>query len=469
MSGESPGAAARGWTVLVADDEESMRHFLRRGLSRHGFDVVVAKDGAEALALLAERSFDAAVLDLRMPRADGLQVVSRARAGGSTIPFVVMTAYGTIPSAVEAMRHGAFDYVTKPFEVADLVKVLERALAAAGAEPARGAAAAPAPPLPAASHYEMLAESPAMADVARLVEKLGSTTATVLVSGESGTGKEVVARAIHERSLRAGGPFVAVNCAAIPPTLFESELFGHVEGAFTGASRSRRGLVHGANGGTLFLDEIGEIDLATQAKLVRFLEDRAATPVGGTSPVPVDVRIVAATQTDLGRAVDEGRFRRDLHGRLAVVPISLPPLRERREDVPRLANRFLARVRRDRPAAFTPEALRALRSFDWPGNVRQLENVVERIAVLNPDSDVLGLDAVPDEIRAGASSSAAAEDSPLPLFKLARDKFEKEFLEKLFEEAHGNITQAARLAGLSRANLHRKLRQLGIDASRYRE
>jgi DNA-binding NtrC family response regulator len=268
---------------------------------------------------------------------------------------------------------------------------------------------------------------------------------------------------------------VAVNCAAIPPSLFESELFGHVEGAFTGAKRAKRGLVQAAHGGTLFLDEVGEIDLAAQAKLVRFLQERAVTPLGAATPSPVDVRVVAATQVDLEKAVEEGLFRRDLLGRLAVVPIELPPLRERRRDVAPLALAFLARVRPGRRSSFAPEALEALAAFDWPGNVRQLENVVERIAVLNPDADVLPLDAVPDEIRTGAGATGTeAGDARDPgagstRFREARDRFEREFLERLFAEARGNVSQAARLAGLSRANLHRKLRQLGIDASRFRE
>lgn len=466
-----PPARARTFRLLVADDEESMRFFVRRALERDGYAVEAFDSGDRAARAFEARPFDAAVVDLKMPGIDGLQVLERLRAADPEAVVILMTGHATIRSAVDAMRGGAFDYITKPFEVDELLLVVERALAhratlrenrelrrLVDARTALGG---------------LIGQSPAMRAVFDTIEQLRESDATVLIRGDSGTGKELVARAVHAASSRSGGPFVPIQCAAIPEALFESELFGHEPGAFTGAVSQRRGLLEKADGGTLFVDEIGDLSLPVQAKLERALQERELLRLGGTTPIPVDFRVLAATNRDLEALVRDGAFRQELYWRLNVVPLLLPPLRDRREDVPLLVDHFLQlavqRLGVGRKT-MTMEAMILLARQAWPGNVRELQNVVERLAVLHPESEELGIADLPEEIRSAVGS--AAEQVPLDLTQLtypdALLRFERDYLAALFERTAGNITEAARLAGLSRGHLHRKARQVGVDAEPFR-
>lgn len=454
--------------VLLADDEESMRYFVRRGLTRHGYEVTEASGGDEAIAQGTSAPFDLAVLDLKMPGTDGLGVLAALREHDPDLMVVMMTAHATIRTAVEAMRGGAWDYITKPFEVEELLLVIERALAHRRAlRDSRDLATLVDRRQ---AHAGLIGQSAAMRSVFQAVDRLGPSGATVLLTGESGTGKELVARALHAASPRAEAPFVALHCAAMPSNLLENELFGHVPGAFTGADTSKAGLLLKADGGTLFLDEVGDIPLAVQIKLERFLQEREFAALGSEDGVRVDVRVVAATNRDLEAAVEAGEFRKELFYRLNVVPLHLPPLRQRREDVPLMAQHFLEKFR---PAAaplerFTADALVVLGNHAWPGNVRELENAVERMVVLHGTSKEIGVEDLPPEIRdQGAPSVALLPDADVP-YQEAMAAFERAYFELLLDNAAGNISEAARLAGLSRGHLHRKVRQLGIDVEAFR-
>jgi DNA-binding NtrC family response regulator len=464
-------ARSRNLRVLVADDEESMRFFVRRALERDGYAVEAFDSGDRAARAFEARPFDVAVVDLKMPGVDGLQVLERLRAADPEAVVLLMTGHATIRSAVDAMRGGAFDYITKPFEVDELLLGVERALAhratlrenrelrrLVDARTALGG---------------LVGQSPAMRAVFDTIEQLRESDATVLVRGESGTGKELVARAIHAASTRTGGPFVPIQCAAIPEALFESELFGHEPGAFTGAVAQRRGLLEKADGGTLFVDEIGDLSLSVQAKLERALQERELVRLGGTTPLPVDFRVLAATNRDLEAMVRDGAFRQELYWRLNVVPLVLPPLRDRREDVPLLVDHFL-QLAVDRLGVsrkrMTMEAMILLARQAWPGNVRELQNVVERLAVLHPESEELDVLDLPEEIRAqaGPVGESATVDLTQMTYPDALLRFERDYLASLFARTAGNITEAARLAGLSRGHLHRKARQVGVDAEPFR-
>jgi Nif-specific regulatory protein len=368
--------------VLVVDDDDGVRYTLAGVFEDAGLAVTEARDGAEALALLQRpgEAFDLVVSDLRMPRLDGMALLERARAAGVRAPFVMVTAHGSERAAVEAMKRGAYDYFRKPFEPDELLAVAHRALDAARLRVDNERLAGEL-----ALARAMVFRSAAMSRLAVLVQRVASRDVTVLLTGESGTGKERVAQAIHESSSRRDGPFVKLHCAALAETLLESELFGHEKGAFTGAAARREGRFKLAHGGTLFLDEISEVSPAIQVKLLRVLQEREFERVGGNETLKVDVRIIAATNRDLAQLVREGKFREDLYYRLNVVALRLPPLRERREDIPLLADFFLQRFARDagkKLRGFTPDALAVLTAYPWPGNVRELENAVERAVVL---------------------------------------------------------------------------------------
>lgn len=446
--------------ILVVDDEESMRWFLRQGLERHGFAVEAASDAARGLALYGAHAFAAAVVDVRLPGADGLSVLQtiRARVPGAVV--VMITAYGSVPAAVDAIKRGAFDYVTKPFEIEELVAVLERGLAPRAATPA--SIAAP----------QIAAESPAMLAVLRQVEQIQDAAVNVLITGESGVGKELVARLLHARSARSAGPFVAINCAALPEALIASELFGHEPGAFTGAVGRHTGLLVRAAGGTLLLDEIGELRPESQAKLERFLQEREVVPLGGHEPTRVDVRVCAATSRDLGSYVEEGVLRRELYFRLAVLPIAVPPLRERLEDIPLLVGQFLQRST-GRPGCkvegFALEAMAALQSYAWPGNVRELQNLVERMVVLHGDRETIEFEDLPAELRTASRARFVGAYGGVVEYEHAQAAFERQYLGSLLQRAHGNMSEAARMAGLSRGHLHRKVKQLGIEPQEFRD
>jgi DNA-binding NtrC family response regulator len=456
--------------LIVADDEESMRYFLDRSLKRQGFEVETVASGDEAIERYEARHFDLAVVDLKMPGADGIEVLSHVREADPEALVILMTAYGTIRSAVEAMKKGAFDYITKPFEMDELTLLIERALKLRATERENRELRQIVERRKA--YGGLIGQSAAMRKVFQTIDMLCSSNATVLIFGESGTGKELLARAIHIHSKRREGAFVALNCGAIPETLVESELFGYEAGAFTGAEKRKRGLVERAHGGTLFLDEISEIPMNTQVKLLRFLQEKELTPVGSTEPVSVNLRIIAATNRDLEERVEEGKFRQDLFWRLKVVPIHLPPLRERREDVPLLVSHFLERFQAAedcRVEGFTLDAMIVLCNYPWPGNVRELENIVERMMVLCSDRSTIDVEDLPATIReqAGPGERIPMNNGIVP-FQEASSAFEREYLKNLFKLTKGNISQAARLSGISRSHLHQKIKQLGIDPSRYR-
>jgi DNA-binding NtrC family response regulator len=452
--------------VLVADDEESMRHFLQRGLARAGHTVETVENGEMAVARWLGAAFDLAVLDLKMPICDGLTALTRIRTADPDAIVVLMTAHGTVATAVEAMHVGAADFVTKPFTIDELHLRLDRALShrAAKRENRHLRAMLDGP----SGTTGLFGQSASMRELLRQLDLLRESDATVLLTGESGTGKGLVARALHLGSPRHQAPFVALNCAAVPDTLVESELFGHEAGAFTGARTAKAGLLQRAHRGTLFLDEIADMSLPAQAKIERFLQDREFVPLGGQKPVAVDVRVLAATNRDLPALVREGAFRAELLWRLDVVSLRVPPLRERREDVPRLVVDTLRRLGKDGAAVhtMTPEAIGALTAYDWPGNVRELENVVERMVVMSGQRTTLGVGDLPPELRSPDPEDATAADDR---YEAARERFDRIYFTNLLMQVGGSITAAAQRAGLSRGHLHRRLRDLGCDPTAARE
>jgi DNA-binding NtrC family response regulator len=425
--------------ILVADDEASFRELLADVLEGAGHQVVEARDGVEALAALQHGSFDLVLTDQRMPRMGGLELVRRSRELSAPAPVVVLTAYGTIPEAVEAVRLGAADYLTKPLpSPAALLAVVDRLLA------------------PRDPDGSFVTGSPAVGAILELIDRVAPRDVAVLITGESGTGKELIARRLHARSRRAAGAFVAVNCAALPEALAESELFGHVKGAFTGADRARVGRFEEADGGTLFLDEIGDLAPALQAKLLRALEGRSVRRVGGEADVTVDVRVVAATNRDLSAAASGGAFRSDLYFRLAVVTVELPPLRARAGDVPVLARHFLATLaaRHGTPVPeLTAAALALLERHPWPGNVRELRNVLERAVVVRGGAPIR-----PDDLALPADPPAAGAAG----VSLDREVREREAVLEALRQAGGSREEAARLLGVSVRTLYYRLRRFGI-------
>ena len=459
--------------VLVADDKENMRRLVARILADAGGYVVdEAEDGARALALVATRPYDVVVTDIRMPGADGFELLAAVKARDPAVEVVMMTGYATVQDAVRAMKRGAFDYLEKPFDPDAAVAVVARA-----AEHKRIADAAR---LAARSGEEdgfhaLVGGSAPMRDVYRLLEKAAAVDATVLLSGETGTGKELAARAIHYHSARRERRFVAVNCGALPGDLVESELFGHARGAFTGAAAAKAGLFEEAQGGTIFLDEVGELPLAAQVKLNRALQEKEIRRVGGTQPITVDVRVIAATNRDLREELKAGRFREDLYYRLHVFSMTLPPLRDRAEDVPLLAAHFLekhARALRRPLRGFAPEAMRQLAGHSWPGNVRELENVIERAVALAGGEVVSPEDLPPD--LANALSPPAAPVGVLAAMPYkdavagARDRVSRDYLIALMTEFGGNVTRAAERAGMERESLHRLLRRYGLRSEDFK-
>jgi two-component system response regulator HydG len=455
--------------ILVADDKENIPKLFRRLLPEE-YEVVAADDGARALALIASDELDVIVTDLKMPGADGLTVLREAKRIQPDAEVILMTAYGTVQTALTAIKEGAYDYLTKPFEPDEALLAVERALERKRLrEQARDLRRA----LEGAVHFESLVgKSAAMQRVLELMRRAADSTATVLITGESGTGKEVVARAIHAAGARRARRFVGVNCGAIPEALVESELFGHVRGSFTGAVSDKRGLFEEADGGTIFLDEIGELPLLLQVKLTRVLQERVVRRVGATDERKVDVRVIAATHKDLAAAVAGGTFRDDLYYRLNIFPIHLPPLRERRDDIPALAAHLLARHARAGLEGFEPEALSALVRYDWPGNVRELENAIERALAVS-DGPRVPIEALPDAVAVVARPRATTADELRLTFReavdLARDRAAREYLVALMREVGGNVTAAAERAGVERETLHRLLKRHGIRSETFKE
>ena len=470
-----------GGCILVVDDEEGVRWALRKALERAGYRVDLAADGPTGLAAAAGSEVDLVLLDVRLPGQDGLEVLHEIRRHRADLPVIMMTAYGTLQVAVEAMKLGAYDYIGKPFDMDEVLLVVEKALQAqALAREVTQLRQQLETPVVLGG---IVGASPAMQQIFKAVGRVAGTDLTVLLRGESGTGKELIARAVHENSRRKDRPFVPVNCAAIPRELLESDLFGHERGAFTGAVAARRGRFEQAEGGTIFLDEIGDMDLSLQTKLLRVLQERRIERVGGEGSLPVDVRIIAATNQDLDAAVTRRAFREDLFYRLNVVTIHLPPLRDRREDIPALAAHFLAHFAAEQhapPKVCSPETLALLLAHSWPGNVRELENVVKRAAALSPTSLLLP-DHLPDALQARAGpAEGAAGDTPFPLDwvqgelgRLAGGKdgqlhehfvacLERPLIGVVLRRTGGNQVKAAELLGINRNTLRKRIRELGI-------
>jgi two-component system response regulator AtoC len=458
--------------VLVVDDKENMVRLLERVLGEGGFEVEGAEDGARALALAATRPYDVVVTDIRMPGADGFEVLGAVKARAPSTEVVLMTGYATVADAVRAMKHGAFDYLEKPFDPDAALAVVRRA-----AEHKRIADAArlERPDEAAEGFHNLVGRSPRMREAFELLERAAGTDLTVLVLGETGTGKELAARAIHYHSARRERRFVPVNCGALPGDLVESELFGHAKGAFTGAAAAKPGLFEEAEGGTIFLDEVGELPLPAQVKLNRALQEKEIRRVGDTQPVKVDVRVVAATHRDLREEVKAGRFREDLFYRLNVLAVRLPPLRERADDVVLLAGHLLrkhARALRRELAGFSSEALRRIAGHPWPGNVRELENAVERAAAL-ARGDVVDVSDLPPEVAEATPASAVdpAGVASVPYREAvdrARDQVSRDYLVALMKEFQGNVTRAAERAGVERETLHRLLKKYGLRSDDFK-
>jgi len=446
--------------ILIVDDEKNTREGLARAL-RGDYAVAEAENGQRALEWLETHSADVVLSDLRMPGMDGMTLLSRLLGREPRPVLILLTAYGNIETAVEAMKRGAYDFLAKPVNLDRLELLLKRALAERRLDAENQRLKAQLD-----SKYgfgNIVGDSPAMQEVFETIRRVAPTRATVLIQGESGTGKELVARALHQCSPRAEGPFVPVHCAALAPTLLESELFGHERGAFTGAVERRRGRFEMADGGTLFLDEIGEIDPALQVKILRVLEERKFERVGGTETVSVDVRLVAATNRDLRKLVAEGKFREDLFYRLYVVNLTLPPLREREGDIVRLVQHYLKTLSEEngkKVAGITAEAMDALAAYSWPGNVRELRNVIERMVVLG-SGDRLTVRDLPAVLRAGAGAAGGTSRAGRAL----RDA-ERQLIEEALRRHKGHRTKAAQDLGISRRTLHRKLNEFGLRDSK---
>jgi DNA-binding NtrC family response regulator len=457
--------------ILIIDDDPSVLEVLRADLERRHYEVVTNTSPEAAIRQLADHDFGVVLSDISMRGMSGVDLCREVVALREDTPFIVMTAFASIESAVASIRAGAYDFVTKPFDPDDLAMTLERALKHGALREElkrlRGAVSDLQP------CDDMLGESAAMKRIREVVTRVAETDATVLVTGESGTGKELVARAVHARSSRASGPFVAINCAAMPESLLDSELFGHVKGAFTDARAARPGLFVKASGGTLFLDEIGEMPIGMQAKLLRALQERRVRPVGGDVEVPFDVRIAAATNRDLEEEVEQRRFREDLFYRINVVHIHMPPLRQRDNDVLLLAQTFLRRCQSGATAhvvGIKRAAAERLTAYPWPGNVRELQNCIERALAL-AQFDHIGIDDLPERIR-NFNSPRIPLESGDPLTIVPMDEIERRYINRVLEALRGNKASAARLLGMDRRTLYRKLERwsnVSLEESEPRE
>ncbi len=471
--------------ILVADDEESIRWVLSKSLTKQGYQVDLAKDGKEALLMSRKQSYDLAVLDIKMPGITGLELLSKFQEECPQALIVIMTAESSMKNAVEAMKRGAYDYLTKPFDLDALDAIIFKAQKAS-----KVSAEVSVLKQEIKDHYQLertiIGQSQPMQKIYKTLGKIAPSDITVLIYGESGTGKELIARAIHFNSPRLGKPFIALNCAAIPRELLESELFGHEKGSFTGATERKIGKFEQANDGTLFLDEIGDMPLELQAKLLRVLQEKEVTRTGGNTTIQINTRIVAATNQDLKDKVQQKEFREDLYYRLNVVPLELPALRDRREDIPGLADYFLGKAHQDyaTPAnGLTKEAMDLLCSYDWPGNVRELENSIQRAALLSPDvllnaTDFPGLTSGQASHSNGTSLEALITQklqSSLAqidlqdmdnLYEMVLHQMERPLINMVLEKTRGNQVKAAEVLGINRNTLRKKIQTLNIAAKR---
>ncbi len=471
--------------ILVADDEESIRWVLSKALTKQGYEIDLADNGQDALLMSRKQSYDLAILDIKMPGMTGLDLLNKLQEQSPKTLVVIMTAESSMKNAVEAMKRGAYDYITKPFDLEALDAIILKAQKASEVSEEVGRLKDELK-----DHYQLertiIGESHPMQAIYKVLGKVAPSDVTVLVSGESGTGKELIARAIHFNSPRLGKPFIALNCAAIPRELLESELFGHEKGAFTGATERKIGKFEQANGGTLFLDEIGDMPLELQAKLLRVLQEREVTRTGGNTTIQVDVRIVAATNQQLKEKVRNREFREDLYYRLNVVPLEIPPLRERREDIPALVDYFINKTHEDygtQAQGVTEAAMELLKSYSWPGNVRELENTLQRAALLSPDA-LLDDDDFP-ELQGGSTAGEAGtslegliakklQDSLTQidlqdmhnLYEMVLHQMERPLINIVLEKTRGNQVKAAEVLGINRNTLRKKIQTLKIDLKR---
>ncbi|PKK84068.1 MAG: hypothetical protein CVT49_05445 [candidate division Zixibacteria bacterium HGW-Zixibacteria-1] len=440
--------------ILVVDDEQSMCDFMEIMLTKEGYDVETTVSGSEAIQRTASSEYDLIIADLMMPEMSGLDLLKKVKKGRPNQELIVMTAFASVDTAIEAMREGALDYITKPFKVDEIKLVIEKSVNQK--HMAEENSRLKQQLKHDYSFINFIGQSDEIINLKKLAAKVSITDSTVLVRGESGTGKDLVAKAIHAGSGRATGPFITINCAALPETLLESELFGYKKGAFTGAIKDKDGLFKMADGGTFFLDEVGNTSPAIQVKLLRVLEDKIITPVGDTKPIEVDVRLIAATNADLEQDVKAGKFRSDLFYRLNVIPLYIPPLRERADDLPILVDHFLKKYcdrNKVEPKTLGPEALEILNKYDWPGNVRELENCIER-AVLFSRGNVINIDDFPSKIIEGKSRAIVSEETPeTPTL----ESIEKAYIYYIMNKAKGKKAQAAKLLGIDNSTLYRKL------------
>ncbi|HET9574791.1 MAG TPA: sigma-54 dependent transcriptional regulator [Nitrospira sp.] len=461
-------------SVLVVDDEDAIVSSLSSILQDEGYEVSVAKSGVEALKIYTTDPPDLMLLDIWMPEMDGLETLRRIKELVPTAQVMMMSGHGSIETAVKAIKLGAYDYIEKPLSLENVTLRVKHALEQYRLEEENRSLRTKVQ-----RKFELVGQSPAMQQLRQLIDTAGPTNSRVLIGGENGTGKELVARAIHLRSARADRPFVAVNCAAIPETLIESELFGHEKGSFTGATSMKRGQFEQADGGTLFLDEIADMSLNTQAKVLRALQEQQFTRVGGTKLMKVDVRVLAASNKDLMKEIEKGVFREDLYYRLNVVPIVVPPLRERREDIPLLIRHFMklhAEEQGLRVKEVTPEAMNVFQQYEWPGNIRELRNLIERLMIMVPGGVIdtaqanLALQVKPVGSSAPAGSGTATAPAASPIFtqpydslRDARNAFEKEYIARKLREHHWNISRTAEDLKIERSHLHRKIKLLDVE------
>jgi DNA-binding NtrC family response regulator len=443
--------------VLIVDDEEQMRELLAKVLEKNGYQVMTAGDGGQALTLLEKEPMDLVVTDVRMPGLDGMEALKAIKELNPEIVVIIMTAFGSIDQAVQAVKEGAYDYINKPFKIDEMLLTIKKALEE---RRLRHEVTALRHELHTRYHFEnLIGKSRAMQEVFSLIEQVSSSRSTMMIYGKSGTGKELVARAIHYNSLRANKAFVPVNCAAIPSELLESELFGHEKGSFTGAIATKVGKFELATEGSLFLDEVGSMRLDLQAKILRALQEREIERVGGTRTIKIDVRVIAATNRDLKKAVEEATFREDLYYRLNVVPITLPDLKDRQEDIPLLANHFVQKFAQEsNPSVreISKEAMGILLSYPWPGNVRELENVIERAVTLGRGPAILPSD-LPPHLAGGAGPVERALVQEASLEDLERD-----YIGAVLRRTKGHQIRAAAILGIDRRTLYRKIRRYGI-------
>ena len=443
-------------SILIVDDERGIRDTLRAVLEDEGFSADAVATGEECLKAAERRAYGCILLDVWLPGIDGLETLKQLRASGSEAAVVMISGHGNIETAVRATKLGAFDFIEKPLSIEKTVLTVRNALRQRNLERTNAELIAGL-----SKEYAMIGESVAMRALRKQIAVVAPTDGRVLIYGESGTGKELVARAIHLQSRRAGAPFVEVNSAAIPEELIESELFGHIKGAFTGATGAKKGKFELADGATLFLDEIGDMSARVQAKVLRVLEEQRFEPVGSGVSVRVDVRVIAATNKRLEFEIEQGNFRADLFYRLNVIPFEVPPLRERIEDVPLLVEHFnqkFSTAYGKRPKGFDADALDALQSYSWPGNVRELRNTVERVVIMSAKGKIMAGDLPP----LGGDEPPAASFR-FPSFKEATDAYHREFIQRKLEEAEGNVSRAAELMGVDRSHLYRRMRALGIQ------